>query len=532
MKIIIIGELFQQSKQMQYVLDNIQNCEIHFTNIEENLNEQIEKIEKNQRSTTTNIIYEIKKSNNQQQETVITQLKKAKRNYQFILLISNDQIKEDANKIKNQLNRYVNVQIYNLVNYFKQNYGFDKHVDLNGKQIALFISKEQDIKNLIFKTVKSPAILQNKWALINTPQFNMNQDVEERNEMISEFQQILKKYQNQISIMFIIVDLERNDIVKQNFMDLFTQFKKFKQKIIVLLYNRFDENFENNSTLNNFFFNLAKVRKVYSLSNNQIQSQEQINEYFNKILEEQQEDLEIGIDMKDTLFEIRDERQSEIDRQSFEQDFYKNKVKQLKQGIDQDEQQINLYQEKIAELQRSRKDKLNQIRELDREIYQKQKCIDSIQKDTSIQSQNSKEFKPPQQQGLQITNNNQVIVEIKNSQTIKLEIQNLERDKKQLNDQLQECYNKLENIHKSKNGRKSLDQERQLNQQIEDLWKKIEENDSKTREYNNQLEQLQQEIKKDYQKVEQPNHGYYGKQNNYPYQISKVYYDNYGSGWS
>ncbi|CAD8172112.1 unnamed protein product [Paramecium pentaurelia] len=531
MKIIIIGEYFEQSQKMQYILDNIENCEIHFTNMEKDLLYQIETIQKSQRSSITNIIYEIKKSNNQLQDTVISQLKKARRFYQFIFLISNDQIQEEANKIKNQINRYVNVQIYNLVDYFKQNYGYDKNIDLNGKQIALFISKEQDIKNLIFNTVKSPAILQNKWALMNTPQFNMNQDVEERNEMISEFQQIFKKYQYQISILFIIVDLERNDIVKQNFMDLFTQLQKFNQKIIVLLYNRFDEKFENNPTLNNFFFNLAKVRKVYSLSNNQLQSQEQINEYFNKILEEQQEDLEIGIDMKDTLFEIRDERQSEIDRQSFEQDFYKNKVKQLKQGIYQDEQQINLYQEKIAELQRSRKDKLNQIRELDREIQQQQKCIDSIQKDTSIQSQNSREFKPPQQQGSQIKNQNQMIIDNKSSQMIQLEIQNLQRENIQLNEQLQEYLSKQENIHKSKNGRKSQDQERQLTQQIEDLLKKIEENDCKTKEYNNQLEQLQQDFKKDNQKFEQPNNGY-NRHNNYPNQISKVFQYNNRSGWS
>ncbi|CAD8201329.1 unnamed protein product [Paramecium octaurelia] len=511
MKVIIIGEKYKQSQKLQYILDNIENCEIQFINVEKQLQEQIEKIQTNQRSSRiTNIIFEMKKSNTQEQESLIYQLKKVKRLFfPLNLLISDDYLREDAINIKNQLNRYHNIYICNLVDFFQKNYGYDKQVDLSGKKIAIFLTKEQDVKTKIFQTVKSPAILQNNWALINTPQCKMNSEIEQQNEVIIEFQQIFKRYQSQISFLFIIIDQERNDRVKKNFMDIYSQFKKLKKQIIVLLYNRMNEEFEENLALDNFFMNVAKIRKVYSLTNDQLQNQQSINQYFNQVLQEHQNNLEVGIDLKDTIFELRDEKQCEADNITFQQDLINNQVQNLKQRVEQADQQIILYQQKIAELEKSKKEDLNQIREFESQISQNQKTVEKVQNETLFQSQNSREVRMPQPQGFQNNIQNQEVIKKKNGESLQLDIQTLEKYRQSLNNKLDQCYKKqdiiLQNKTSFKQGNESQKLEKLLESEITDLWNKIDETDCKIRENNNQLQKLQQDFNNNQQNLEQGN---------------------------
>ncbi|CAK72865.1 unnamed protein product (macronuclear) [Paramecium tetraurelia] len=363
----------------------------------------------------------------------------------------------------------------------------------------------------------------------------MNSEIEQKNESINQFKQIFKRYQAQISLLFIIVDQERNDIVKQNFMDIYSQFKKFRKQIIVLLHNRFDEQFEQNSTLKNYFMNIAKIRKFYSLSNAELQDQNSIDEYFKKILEEQQGDLEIGIDMKDTIFEVRDEKKSEIENHAFELAFFKSKLEQLQDSVHQDDQQLLLYQQKIAELERSKIRNLNQIREIEKEISQKQRVIEKIQKEAQLKSQTSSQVKISQQQGLQITNQNYGIVNKKDEQFLKSEIQTLEIQRKTLSDRLDQCLKNQDMIDQqkqtNKQGKKSQGYEKQLQFQIEDLWKQIEETSTKIRESNHQLEKLKSDFNQNQQNFQQTTSVSNYRNSVNINQISSQYYDYQGNRW-
>ncbi|CAD8094294.1 unnamed protein product [Paramecium primaurelia] len=94
----------------------------------------------------------------------------------------------------------------------------------------MFFGNEQDFKIKICSTVKSPAILIFNQVLLKTPQFNLNQNIE-NNKIIDEFHKFSEE--TPITYLFCLqLQKERHDILKKKIFRFIYQIKKFKQRII------------------------------------------------------------------------------------------------------------------------------------------------------------------------------------------------------------------------------------------------------------------------------------------------------------